>query len=112
MSYHYYPIFAPGNSDSGAAGLVTLHDQLQAELTKAGVTGKSFIVTESGAPRYAVGGDPGGVDYAHNYLLKAMALAHGAGIGRIDWFILGDDQDPGASQSPFDYMGLYQTSPA
>jgi hypothetical protein len=107
VSYHYYPVFSPGSSDVGATGLVTLHDQLQAELTQAGVTGKSFIITESGAPRYAVGGDPGGVDYAHNYLLKAMALAHGAGIGRIDWFILGDGQDPGASTSPFDYMGLY-----
>jgi hypothetical protein len=108
VSYHYYPVFAPGNSDVGAAGLVTLHDQLQAELTKASVTGKTFIVTESGAPRYAVGGEPGGVPYAPNYLLKAMALGHGAGLLRIDWFILGDSADPGASQSAFDYMGLYQ----
>jgi hypothetical protein len=107
VSYHYYPVFSPGNSDVGAKGLVTLHDQLLAELMKANVTGKSFIITESGAPRYALGGDPGGVDYAHNYLLKAMALAQNAGIERIDWFILGDDKDPGASTSPFDYMGLY-----
>jgi hypothetical protein len=107
VSYHYYPVFSPGNSDVGAAGLVTLHDQLQTELTKFAVTGKRFIITESGAPRYAVGGDPGGVDYAHNYLLKAMALAQNAGVGRIDWFILGDDKDPGQSTSPFDYMGLY-----
>jgi len=107
VSYHYYPIFSPGNSDVGAAGLVTLHDQLQTELTKAGVS-KPFIITESGAPRYAVGGDPGGVDYAHDYLVKAMALAQGAGIGRIDWFILGDGADPGASTNPDDYMGLYQ----
>jgi len=117
VSYHYYPVFSPGSSDVGAKGLVTLHDQLQAELTKAGVTGKRFIITESGAPRYAVGGNPGGVDYAHNYLLKAMALAQGAGVERIDWFILGDGKDPGASTSSFDYMGLYKnltmvTSPA
>ena len=108
VSYHYYPIFAPGNSDVGATGLVTLHDQLQAELTKANVTGKSFIVTESGAPRYTLGTSPGGVDYAHNYLLKAMALAQGAGVSRIDWFILGDSADPGASTDPDAYMGLYE----
>lgn len=107
VSYHYYPIFAPGNSDVGAAGLVTLHDQLQAELTKYGVKGKTFIVTETGAPRYALGGDPGGVDYAHDYLVKAMALAQGAGIRHVDWFILGDSADPGASTNPDDYMGLY-----
>jgi hypothetical protein len=108
VSYHYYPIFSPGSSDVGAHGLVTLHDQLQAELTQASVTGKTFIITESGAPRYAVGGDPGGVDYAHNYLMKAMALAQGAGVGRIDWFILGDSADPGASTDAFAYMGLYE----
>ncbi len=107
VSYHYYPIFSPGNSDVGAAGLVTAHDQLQAELTKAGVS-KPFIITESGAPRYAVSGDPGGVDYAKNYLMKAMTLAQNAGVGRIDWFILGDSADPGASTNPDDYMGLYQ----
>jgi hypothetical protein len=108
VSFHYYPIFGPGNSDVGAAGLITEHDQLQAELTKASVTGKPFIITETGAPRYAVGGDPGGTDYAKNYLLKAMAVAQNAGIGRIDWFILGDSADPGASTNPDDYMGLYQ----
>jgi hypothetical protein len=108
VSFHYYPIFSPGNSDAGAKGLVTLHDQLQAELVKANVVGKGFIVTESGAPRYALGTNPGGVDYAHDYLVKAMALAQGAGIGRIDWFILGDDKDPGASMNPYDYMGPYQ----
>ena len=108
VSYHYYPVFAPGNSDVGAAGLVTLHDQLQAELTKYAVTGKTFIITETGAPRYAVGGDPGGVDYAHDYLVKAMALAQRAGVHRIDWYILGDSADPGASTNAFDYMGLYE----
>ena len=107
VSYHYYPVFSPGSSDVGAKGLVTLHDQLQTELTKAAVN-KGFIITESGAPRYALGGNPGGVDYAHNYLLKAMALAQGAGIQRIDWFILGDAKDPGASTDSFAFMGLYQ----
>jgi hypothetical protein len=108
VSYHYYPIFAPGNSDVGAQGLLKLHTDLQTVLDKYAVTGKSFIVTESGAPRYAIGTSPGGVDYAHNYLTKAMALLQGAGVHRLDWFILGDSADPGASTNPDDYMGLYQ----
>jgi hypothetical protein len=107
VSYHYYPVFAPGSSDVGARGLVKARDDLQAKLDAASVTGKRFIVTESGAPRFALGGAPGGVDYAHNYLLKAMALAQNAGIGRIDWFILGDGKPEGASSDPFSYMGLY-----
>ncbi|OQB17316.1 MAG: hypothetical protein BWY17_01092 [Deltaproteobacteria bacterium ADurb.Bin207] len=108
VSFHYYPIFSNGNSDAGAKGLLHLYDQLQTQLEKAGVSGKTFIVTESGAPRFAVDGRPGGKDYAANYLMKAMALAQNAGIDRIDWFILGDSADPGASSSPFDYMGLYE----
>jgi hypothetical protein len=107
VSFHYYPVFSPGSSDVGAKGLLQLRDDLQAELDKAGVTGKGFIVTESGAPRYAFGSSPGGVDYAHNYLMKAMALAQNAGIGRIDWFVLGDSKAAGASSDPFSYMGLY-----
>jgi hypothetical protein len=108
VSYHYYPVFAPGSSDVGAKGLVSLRDELRARLDQAGVMGKTFIVTESGAPRYAFGNAPGGVDYARNYLMKAMTLAQDAGIRRIDWFILGDSKAPGASTSPFDYMGLYR----
>jgi hypothetical protein len=108
VSFHHYPIFAPGNSDSGAQGLLDHQAELQAELDKAGVTGKGFIVTESGAPRYAFGNQPGGVDYAPNYLMKSMVLSQAAGIERIDWFILGDAKDPGASTDPFDYMGLYR----
>jgi hypothetical protein len=107
VSYHYYPVFSSGSSDVGAKGLLTLRDQLQAELDKAGVQGKSYIVTESGAPRYAFGSAPGGPEYARNYLMKAMALAQSAGIGRIDWFVLGDGKPAGASMDPFQYMGLY-----
>lgn len=108
VSYHYYPVFTPGSSDAGAKGLLDLKAQLQAELDKAGVSGKGFIVTESGAPRYASGSAPGGADYAANYLMKSMALAQAAGVGRIDWFVLGDAVDPGASADPFSYMGLYK----
>jgi hypothetical protein len=107
VSYHYYPVFSPGSSDVGAKGIVKLRDDLQAELDKAGVVGKRFIVTESGAPRYSLGGAPGGVDYAHNYLIKAMALAQAAGVERVDWFLLGDTRAPGASMDAFSYMGLY-----
>ncbi|MFT3776395.1 MAG: hypothetical protein QM820_64450 [Minicystis sp.] len=107
VSYHYYPVFAPGNSDVGAKGILDLRDQLQAQLDKAGVSGKRYIVTESGAPRFAFGSTPGGTDYARNYLMKSMALAQNAGVGRIDWFILGDSKPVGASTDPFSYMGLY-----
>ena len=108
VSFHYYPVFAPGNSDVGAAGLIKLHDDLQAELDKAGVVGKGFVITESGAPRYAFGTTPGGTAYARNYLVKAMTRAQAIAIRRIDWFILGDDVDVGASTDGFHYMGLYQ----
>jgi len=108
VSYHYYPVFAPGNSDVGAAGLNKARQALEAELDKAGVTGKTFVVTESGAPRYAFGSTPGGTAYARNYLAKAMTLAQSVGTGRIDWFILGDGVDAGASTDGFSYMGLYE----
>ena len=117
VSYHYYPVFTPGSSDAGAKGIVQSHDDFQAVLDKYHVTGKTYIVTESGAPRYQLGTYPGSVDYAKNYLVKAMSLAHDAGVRRVDWFILGDGADPGASQDSFQYMGLYEnltnvTSPA
>jgi hypothetical protein len=108
VSYHYYPVFTPGSSDAGAKGIVAAHESYRAVLAKHGVTGKSFIVTESGAPRYKLGSYPGGVEYAHNYLLKAMALAHDAGVRRIDWFILGDSADAGSSDESFRFMGLYE----
>ncbi|RYE91638.1 MAG: hypothetical protein EOO75_08440 [Myxococcales bacterium] len=107
LSFHYYPVFSPGNSDAGAAGLLGAKADLQARLDAAGVSGKSWMVTESGAPRYALGSSPGGEAYARNYLLKAMTLGHDADLGGIDWFILGDGQKPGQSQDPFAYMGLY-----
>jgi hypothetical protein len=107
VSYHYYPVFTAGSSDAGAKGIVTSHDGFQAVLDKHHVTGKTYIVTESGAPRYQLGSYPGGIDYAKNYLVKAMSLAHDAGVRRVDWFILGDGADPGASQDSFQYMGLY-----
>ena len=80
---------------------------MQARLDAHGVGPKRWVVTESGAPRYALGSSPGGEDYARNYLLKAMTLGHDANLGGIDWFALGDGKKVGASQDPFDFMGMY-----
>ncbi len=76
-------------------------------MTAAGVTGKSWNATETGAPRYALGTSPGGVDYAKNYILKVMLDAHLAGMIGVDWFLLSGGAQPGASTDPYQYMGLY-----
>ncbi|MBI5534503.1 MAG: hypothetical protein HY898_17390 [Deltaproteobacteria bacterium] len=104
VDMHYYPIFSPGNSDTGAAGLIGLKKEFQAVLDAAGASGKPFVVTESGAPHLANSG-PGGPEYARGYLLKAMTLAQAEGILGVDWFALGDGQDP--ASGPFAAMGLY-----
>lgn len=107
VSYHYYPVFSPGNSDVGAEGLLKLKGELEAKLAGAQVSGKSWVVTESGAPRQSFDGKPGGESYARNYLLKLMTLGQGAGLLGIDWYLLGDGKKVGSSQDPFDLMGLY-----
>jgi hypothetical protein len=107
ISYHYYPLFTPGNSDAAAAGLIAAHDDYEARRVKAGVGPRPYVVTESGAPRFAFGTQPGGPEYSRNYLIKAMTLAHGAGLMGVDWFLLGDGKPVGQSTDPFDYMGLY-----
>jgi hypothetical protein len=107
MNFHYYPIFSPGNSDVGVAGFLSLQGQFATVLSQAGVTGKSWNATETGAPRYAVGGDPGGDDYAKNYIMKVMLQAQLGGMIGVDWFDLSDSAAEGASTSSFDYMGLY-----
>lgn len=107
VSYHYYPVFAPGNSDIGAEGLLKAKGEMEAKLSEAKVSGKAWVVTESGAPRQSFDGKPGGESYARNYLIKLMTLGQGAGIFGIDWYLLGDGKKVGASTDPFDYMGLY-----
>ena len=107
VSYHYYPVFSPGNSDVGAEGLLKLKGELEAKLAGAQVSGKSWVVTESGAPRQSFDGKPGGESYARNYLLKLMTLGQGAGLLGIDWYLLGDGKKVGSSQDPFEFMGLY-----
>ncbi|MDC0749426.1 hypothetical protein [Polyangium mundeleinium] len=107
VSFHYYPVFGPGSSDEGVAGFLKLKSDLDKKLTDAGVTGKGWIVTETGAPHVAVGGAPGGAEYAPNYLVKVMTAAQTVGVERIDWFCLSDGKAVGASTNSFDYMGLY-----
>lgn len=106
LDMHYYPIFGPGSSDVGAEGLVESKDKFQKVLDDADAGPRPFIVTENGAPRVSVGGAPGGVDYARNYLIKSMVLAQGAGIAGVHWFILSDGADQATSS--FGSMGCYE----
>jgi hypothetical protein len=107
LNFHYYPIYTPGNSDAAVDGMFALKGQFAAELAKTGVSGKTWNATETGAPRYALGSNPGGDDYAKNYLLKVMTGAQLQGMIGLDWFLLSDTAAPGASQDPYAYMGLY-----
>ncbi|HRI63262.1 MAG TPA: hypothetical protein PK156_03470 [Polyangium sp.] len=107
VSFHSYPVFGPGSSDEGVAGFLNLRSELAKKLADAGVQGKTFVVTETGAPHVSVGGAPGGAEYAPNYLVKVMVAAQAAGIERIDWFCMSDGKPVGASTNSFDYMGLY-----
>jgi hypothetical protein len=106
LDYHYYPVFSPGSSDVGVDGFVSLREKMASELTKAGIVGKSWNVTETGAPSEVVGNAPGGVEYARNYLLKVMVQAQAKGIGGVDWFLLANTDATGDS---FARMGLYES---
>lgn len=107
VSYHYYPVFGGGSSDKGVDGLIAARDDYAKRVAAAGAGERQYVVTESGAPRYAVGGNPGGADYAASYLVKAMTLGHYEGLIGIDWFAQGDGAAIGASMDSFAYMGLY-----
>jgi len=107
LSFHYYPVFGGGTSDVGAEGLLAARDDYRDRLQAAGAGERQFVVTETGAPRYAVGGNVGGADYAANYLVKVMTLGHYEGLVGIDWFAQGDGAAIGASTDSFAYMGLY-----
>jgi hypothetical protein len=106
-NFHYYPLYTPGNSDAAVAGFLSQKASFATELTKASVTGKSWNATETGAPRYAVGGYPGGDDYAKNYIMKVMLEGQLNGMLGIDWFDLSDGAAEGASTDSYSYMGLY-----
>jgi hypothetical protein len=103
---HYYPIFSPGNSDTGVDGLLSHRDAFQKVLDDHGAGTRPFLVTESGAPHLQLS-SPGGPAYAASYLLKAMTLAQATGMRGLDWFAMSDAQSPGAD--PFDAMGLYES---
>jgi hypothetical protein len=107
LSYHYYPVFGGGSSDKGVDGLIAARDDYRTRLDAAGAGTRQFVVTETGAPRYALGGNVGGAQYAASYLLKAMTLGHYEGLVGIDWFAQGDGAAIGASMDSFAYMGLY-----
>jgi hypothetical protein len=104
VDMHYYPVFSPGSSDVGAAGLIASKAEFQTVLGNAGASGKPFVVTETGAPHLA-GSGPSGPEYSRNYVLKAMTLAQADDIIGVDWFSLGDGQNP--SSDAFQAMGLY-----
>jgi len=107
VSYHYYPVFGGGSSDRGVDGLLEARDDYAKRLADAGEGERQFVVTENGAPRYALGDYPGGEEYSASYLVKSMTLGHYAGLIGIDWFAQGDGAAQGASTDSFDYMGLY-----
>jgi hypothetical protein len=107
LNFHYYPLYTPGNSEAAADGFFAQRDAMAARLAAAGVTGKLWNATETGAPREALGGQPGGEAYARNYLLKVMSRAHEEGFLGVDWFILSDSAAPGSATDPYSLMGLY-----
>lgn len=107
LSFHHYPIYTPGNSDAGVRSYLSQLAELRAVLDKAGVSVARVETTETGAPRFALGGYPGGDAYAAHYLAKVMVAARQAGVHGIDWFALNDSAALGESQFPYDYMGLY-----
>lgn len=106
LSYHYYPVFSPGNSDMGADGLLAARDAYDAAFRSAGVAPLPYVVTETGAPRRMVGTTQGSPEYARNYLLKVFTRGHAEGLLGIDWFALGEPAMPTTS---FDAMGLYES---
>jgi hypothetical protein len=106
LSFHYYPVFGGGSSDRGVDGLLEAASEMRGVLGEAGITNMPLVVTESGAPRVAVGTTPGSPTYAAAYLLKAMTLGHYEGFLGIDWFAQGETASRQSTDS-FESMGLY-----
>lgn len=107
LSFHYYPVFGGGSSDRGVDGFLESRQAMEDVLTAAGITGLGFVATESGAPREALGGNPGGATYSASYLIKLMTLARSAGMLGVDWFAQGDGAAVGEATDSFETMGLY-----
>lgn len=107
LSFHHYPIYTAGNSDAGVDGYLDHRQALADELDEAGKAVELWQTTESGAPHEAVQSYPGGSEYARNYIMKLMISAHAVGVDGVDWFVLSDHAEAGASTDPHDFMGLY-----
>jgi len=107
LSFHYYPVFGGGSSDRGLEGLLAQGDAMRAALSEVGLGSLPMVVTETGAPRVAVGETPGSPTYAANYLLKSMVMGHYEGWLGIDWFAQGDGSAASQSTDSFASMGLY-----
>jgi hypothetical protein len=105
LSFHYYPLYTPGNSDAAVAGFLKQRADMAKELSDAGITGKAFTATETGAPHQVFDMQPSGPEYARSYLLKVMTLAQASGMIGVDWFALSDGS---SATDPYSFMGLYQ----
>ena len=108
VSFHHYPLYTPGNSEAAVEGYVSHYERMAGRLADAGVTGKTFVTTESGAPHVELPGTPSGEAYARNYLVKAMTLAHAVGVNGIDWYVLSDYAAPGSTDDAYGWMGLFE----
>ncbi|MBN8609576.1 MAG: hypothetical protein J0L92_03275 [Deltaproteobacteria bacterium] len=109
LSFHYYPVFGGGSSDRGVEGLLEQRDAMRETLTEVGLGDLGFVVTETGAPRVAVGTTPGSPLYAASYLVKAMVLGHHEGWVGIDWFAQGEGDAAAQATDSFQSMGLYES---
>lgn len=108
VSFHYYPLFsnaAMADSDAGADEFVGRKKVYEQVLAAHQVTGKTFVVTETGAPT-AKQANGGGEQWARNYLMKSLVRAQMESIYSVQWFDLtNDDDDP---SDAFSTMGLYE----
>jgi hypothetical protein len=107
LNYHFYPHYSGVDSSGSARAFVLKCDAMNAVLIDHGNTAKPCMATESGASHESIDDVPSGSQYARNYAIKLMALAHAAGILGVDWFALSDGAAIGASSDPYAYMGLY-----
>jgi hypothetical protein len=107
LNYHFYPHYSGVDSSGSARAFADKCDAMNAVLIDHGHTAKPCMATESGASHESIADTPSGPQYARNYAIKLMALAHAAGILGVDWFALSDGAAIGASSDPYAYMGLY-----
>jgi hypothetical protein len=107
LNYHFYPHYSGVDSSGSARAFADKCDAMNAVLIDHGHAAKPCMATESGASHESIADTPSGPEYARNYAIKLMALAHAAGILGVDWFALSDGAPVGAESDPYAYMGLY-----